>query len=320
MWLHETRLSAGQALAIGTSPSPRLPQTQIALLTHDASVRIEPNALAMVLVLAGRCVLDGAEGSTVLKPRHFQVCDPSELTHVQLQQRGLVLVLSFSAAALRRLDAQTSFKPLPGVGRLDGAVTQLLCAALREAQAPTASFWLREPSIRLLLRHLARVQVELRERLAACPGKSHWRKTQVMARLQRARRFLEANCDRNVRIAELAVMTNFSHWYFTKTFHRVYGESPKTYATRMRLERAHQLLRGPGAAVGDVAAACGFESHSAFSRAYRQRFGVSANSCRVRASASATPILPNHAQPYTKIGKAITPANAYGCEVQLTLR
>ena len=30
------------------------------------------------------------------------------------------------------------------------------------------------------------------------------------------------------------------------------------------------------ATVGEVAAACGFESHSAFSRAYRQRFGTSA--------------------------------------------
>ncbi len=304
MWLHETRLSAGQALVIGTSPSPRLPQTQIALLTQDASVKIEPNALAMVLVLAGRCQLDGADGTTILRPRHFQVCEQSELAHLQLVQRGVVLVLSFSTAALRRLDALTAFRPLPGVGRMDGAVIRLLCAALRGAQAPSASFWLREPSIRVLLRHLALTQVELRERLAACPGKSHWRKTQVMARLHRARRFLEANSDRIVRIAELATMTNFSHWYFTKTFHRVYGESPKAYATRVRLERARRLLLRTDSAVGEVAAACGFESHSAFSRAYRQRFGVSAMSSRCAA------ITPTSAQARAKNSKAIEQISA----------
>ncbi len=292
MWLHETRLSAGQTLVLGTSPSPRLPQTQIALLTADASVKIEPNALALVLVLAGRCMVDGPEGRTLLMSRHFQVCDPSEASHVHLQQRGLVLVLSFSAAALRRLDALAQLKPLPGVGHLDSAIVAQICAALREAKAPTASFWLREPSIRSLLRHVAQVQVELRERLAACPGKSYWRKTQVMLRLQRARRYLEANCDRVVRISELAEMTNFSHWYFTKTFHRVYGESPKAYATHVRLERARRLLHRTDTAVGDVAAACGFESHSAFSRAYRQRFGTSAVRSRSR-----LPALPTSPQP-----------------------
>jgi AraC family transcriptional regulator len=304
MWLHETLLNAGQALVFAKPPSPRLPQTQIALLTADASVRFEPNALVLVLALAGRCVVDSAEGRTLLMPRHFQVCDVSEAVQVQLHQRGLIVAFSFSAAALRRLDALESFKPLPGVGRLDAVTTRLLCTALREAQAPTASFWLREPSIRSLLRHVARAQVELRERLAACPGKSQWRKTQVMLRLQRARRFLDANCDRIVRIADLAEMTNFSHWYFTKTFHRVYGESPKSYATRVRLERAQHLLCRTDSAVGDVAAACGFESHSAFSRAFRQRFGVSAIHSR------AASIQPNFAHAHAKNSKAIAQISA----------
>jgi AraC family transcriptional regulator len=203
---------------------------------------------------------------------------------VQLLQRGIVVVLSFSPAALRRLDTSAALRPLPGVGRLDRAALRTLCDALRAAAAPTASFWQREPSVRAVLRHLAEVQVELRGRLAACPGKSYWRKTQVMLRLQRARRFLENHSDRIVRMSELAELTNFSHWYFTKTFHRVYGESPKSYATRMRLERAQRLLRQTDTAVGEVAAACGFESHSAFSRAYRQRFGTSAMQTRRAAS------------------------------------
>jgi AraC family transcriptional regulator len=276
MWLHETRLSTSQSLILGVSPSPRLPQTQIALLTTVASVRIEPNALALVVVLKGGCLIDGPEGRIQLGARRFLVCDPGERVVVQMQPSGLALVLSFSAAALRRLDAINSRCPLPGQGRLSTAAVRCICAALREAQAPTAAFWLREPSVRALLRHIAHAQTDLQAKLSACPGKSYLRKTQVMLRLQRARRFLEANCDRNVRIAELAEMTNFSHWYFTKTFHRVFGESPKHFATRMRMERARQLLHRADSAIGEVAAACGFENHSAFSRAYRQRFGTTA--------------------------------------------
>jgi AraC family transcriptional regulator len=276
MWLHETRLATSQSLVLGTPPSPRLPQLQIALLTTAASVRIEPNALALVVVVRGSCLIDGPEGRVQLGARRFMVCDPGDRVEVQMQQSGLSVVLSFSAAALRQLDATHSGCPLPGQGRLGAAAVRCICASLRAAHAPTAAFWLREPSVRALLRHIVHAQIALQAQLAACPGKSHGRKAQVMVRLLRARRFLEANCDRNVRISELAEMTNFSHWYFTKTFHRVFGESPKHFATRMRLERAHQLLHRADSAIGEVAAACGFENHSAFSRAYRQRFGTTA--------------------------------------------
>jgi AraC family transcriptional regulator len=280
MWLHETRLSTGQSLVMGAPPSARLPQTQIALLNTLASVKVEPNALAMLVVVRGHCAIDGGEGRGRVQARHFMVFEPGARIEVHMQHAGLALLLSFSEAALRKLDATSSGRPLPGQGRLDAAAMAAICSGLRAAQAPTAAFWMREPALRLLLRHVALAQKDLRAQLSACPGKSQQRKTQVMLRMQRARRFLETHCDRNIRIAELADMTNFSHWYFTKTFHRVFGESPKHYATRIRLERAQQLLRRADSAVGEVAAACGFESHSAFSRAYRQRFGTSAISSR----------------------------------------
>jgi AraC family transcriptional regulator len=309
MWLHETRLSNSQSLVLGAPPSSRLPQTQIALLCNVASVKIESNALALVVVLRGRCLIDGNDGRTRLEARRFLVCDPGERVDVQMQQSGLALVLCFSEAALRRLDATAGGRPLPGQGRLDSAALRALCTGLREAQAPTAAFWMREPSSRSVRRHVARTQDDLRGQLAACPGKSQLRKTQVMVRLQRARRFLDTHCDRNVRIAELADMTNFSHWYFTKTFHRVFGESPKHYATRIRLERAQQLLRRADSAVGEVAAACGFESHSAFSRAYRQRFGTSAISSRAGAPTDVGE-LPSAAQTLAKNRKAALAFNA----------
>ena len=69
-----------------------------------------------------------------------------------------------------------------------------------------------------------------------CPGRSRSRKRQVFGRLQRARLYLEGNCDRVVRISELAELTSFSSWYFSKTFHSLYEESPQAASARMRLD------------------------------------------------------------------------------------
>src|SRR5690606_41671202 len=81
-------------------------------------------------------------------------------------------------------------------------------------------------ALRPLLMHLATIQHELRARITRCPGRSRSRKRQVFGRMQRARMYLEGHCDRVVRISELAELTSFSSWYFSKTYHALYDDSP----------------------------------------------------------------------------------------------
>jgi AraC family transcriptional regulator len=102
----------------------------------------------------------------------------------------------------------------------------------------------------------------------------------VFGRLQRAHLYLEGNCDRVVRISELAELTSFSSWYFSKTFHGLYEESPQAAAARMRLEQAADLLLNSSMMIGEVAAASGFDNCCSFARAFRARFGVSASGYR----------------------------------------
>src|SRR5690606_25925230 len=85
---------------------------------------------------------------------------------------------------------------------------------------------------------------------------------------------------RVVRISELAELTSFSSWYFSKTFHALYGESPQAASARMRLERAADLLDNSQMMIGEVAAASGFDNCCSFARAFRARYGVSATSYR----------------------------------------
>ena len=135
-------------------------------------------------------------------------------------------------------------------------------------------------TVRPLLLQLANVQRELAMRVRRCPGRSRSRKRQVFGRMQRAHLFLEGNADRVVRISELADLTSFSSWYFSKAFHALYDESPQALSVRLRLERAALLLRTTSMMVGEVAAATGFDNCCSFARAFKNHHGVPASRYR----------------------------------------
>ena len=108
---------------------------------------------------------------------------------------------------------------------------------------------------------------------------------QVLARMQRARLHLEGNPQRVVRIGELATIASLSVWYFSKTFHALYGESPQACGLRIRLEHAARLLAGGSLAVGEIAQHCGFENCCSFTRAFRAYAGMPPTHYRARAQA-----------------------------------
>ena len=121
------------------------------------------------------------------------------------------------------------------------------------------------------------------------PGRSLRRKRQVFARMQRARLYLDGNAGHQVRLAELAGLCNFSVWYFTKTFHALYEEGPRQTMSHVRLQQASELLERTSLSVGEVGAACGFESPCSFARAFRAHYGTTASDYRSVRRAGKTP-------------------------------
>lgn len=63
----------------------------------------------------------------------------------------------------------------------------------------------------------------------------------------------------------------------------------------VRLEHALALLQGTGLPVGDIAARCGYESHSRFSAAFRNRFGFAPSHLRPAAGMDSTAQTLTHA-------------------------
>jgi AraC family transcriptional activator of mtrCDE len=78
----------------------------------------------------------------------------------------------------------------------------------------------------------------------------------------------------------LAAEAHVSRATLVRVFHKAAGIAPLTFLTELRLGLAHQRLTSTSASVAQVAGAVGYDSESAFARAFRRRFGVSPGKLR----------------------------------------
>ena len=101
-------------------------------------------------------------------------------------------------------------------------------------------------------------------------------------KLQPALNLARRNLGRNVALAELAAITEQSLFHAHRTLRVALGETPKQFTLRLRIDHAAAALVGSRASILDIALECGFESHEAFCRAFRRRFGLSPSAYRKR--------------------------------------
>jgi AraC family transcriptional regulator len=92
--------------------------------------------------------------------------------------------------------------------------------------------------------------------------------------LRRAVEYIEENCERNIRLEELAVLTNMSQSHFSHAFKASTGLPPHRWQTNARLVRAKQLLLSGETALTDVAAETGFSDQAHFTRVFRKVVGT----------------------------------------------
>ena len=89
----------------------------------------------------------------------------------------------------------------------------------------------------------------------------------------------------------LASVAGFSIPHFHRVFSAHVGESAISYVRRLRLERAGRKLRMGAVDITEVALAAGYDSHAAFSKAFKQQFGVSPSEFRQLGCTAATQLL-----------------------------
>lgn len=91
----------------------------------------------------------------------------------------------------------------------------------------------------------------------------------------------------------LAEVAGFSIPHFHRVFTAQVGESAVSYVRRLRLERAARKLRMGAVDITEVARAASYESHAAFSKAFKGQFGLSPSEFRQLGCSAATQLLRN---------------------------
>lgn len=110
-------------------------------------------------------------------------------------------------------------------------------------------------------------------------------------RLRAVLQYIRQNLAEPLEREQLAMMAGFSVPHFHRIFTASIGISPAAYIRQIRLKRAGFKLRMGAVDICEVALAAGYETHTAFSKAFKQQFGLSPSEFRQLDCRTATAIL-----------------------------
>lgn len=178
--------------------------------------------------------------------------------------------------AMARLDEDEAPDALPEfpdvVFRPDGVIAKELERLHGSFPADDPSALASEEQLLTLLQAVvasARGHAGAAERTGAL--KANTRKL-LLARLERAREILHDGDE--VSLDALAREAGLSKFHLLRLFKAVHGMTPSGYATAQRMERAKAMLKGTSLTAAAIAQAIGYESDSAFLRAFRRHTGT----------------------------------------------
>lgn len=91
--------------------------------------------------------------------------------------------------------------------------------------------------------------------------------------IQNAIDFIEEHLHDNLSLDEIAKQANFSRWHFQIVFNSAVGETVKDYIRKRRLSESLEDLKTDKRII-DIALRAGFESQEAYTRAFKNFFGL----------------------------------------------
>ncbi len=86
--------------------------------------------------------------------------------------------------------------------------------------------------------------------------------------------FIRNNYHRRLTLTEMADTVNLSRWRLCHLFKESMGTSPERYLTKVRLEKARQLLETEFLTVKEVMNRVGIADASYFARSFKSAYGV----------------------------------------------
>ena len=232
--------------------------------------------------LQGPLALSATSGHWTLPARHMQVWREGTLRCRALGPRGW-LALCASVAAWDRMGQtrEPATGLLPWRGRASRDAAGLLARIARDGHAGDARTP-GDPATLLEALHsaLGDLQIDLQACLARCNGRTLARRQQTLLRLLRVRHAIECNPDVRLDLDALSGMANYSPCHLIRIYRSVFGETPTEYAARLRERQAWDMVSGTGLPICEITGMLGFESQSAFCRAFKNAFGRTTSEVR----------------------------------------
>lgn len=88
------------------------------------------------------------------------------------------------------------------------------------------------------------------------------------------RGILDAQFTAPLKLGQVARQLRVDRSTIFRQFQRLYGQTPKAYLDRVRLDHAAMLLKDGNASVAETARACGYAGAQRFAKAFAARYGV----------------------------------------------
>ncbi len=103
--------------------------------------------------------------------------------------------------------------------------------------------------------------------------------------------YIQTHIGDHLKLDQLADLASFSPYHFHRIFSALTGESVAEHVRRVRLATAVQRLMHTDKAITEIALTSGYETPAAFTKAFRQRFGVTPSALRTMEREAAYTIL-----------------------------
>lgn len=92
--------------------------------------------------------------------------------------------------------------------------------------------------------------------------------------VKRAMSYIDENYSRDISLDEVSREVNISPYYFSKIFKEESGENFIEYLTRIRIEKAREMLEHSNASIKEVSVRCGYADPNYFSRIFKKQMDM----------------------------------------------
>ena len=126
------------------------------------------------------------------------------------------------------------------------------------------------------------VATDLEDRTSSLPetrvslaGRSTDERTQILHdwQVRRVCAYIDARFGTRIRVCDLSAITKRNTRHFARAFKQTFGETPRAYLVRRRVELASQMILRSDAPLSEVALTCGFSDQAHLSKRFRQYIG-----------------------------------------------